>query len=146
MFWGKLACFHQEWFFWGMLTRTKFVAGDIIFITRPQKVKPWYMYRKISGGHGPILTLQQLSIFWMKFYFVMSTLWMQYFFMKLAQYNICWALWILMARCFSTGALVATVLSMHPCISRYLWIKLPIYNNFRLSHQHPAVPPVRIKI
>ena len=36
--------------------------------------------------------------------------------------NIHSALWILMAWCFSTRASVATVLSMHPCLSRCLWV------------------------
>ena len=31
--------------------------------------------------------------------------------------------WILMAWCFSTRASVATVLTMHPCVSRYLRVK-----------------------
>ena len=37
--------------------------------------------------------------------------------------NIQSALWILMARCFSTRASVATVLSIHLCISNCLWVK-----------------------
>ena len=31
--------------------------------------------------------------------------------------------WILMVRFFSTRALVATVMGMHPCISSRLWVK-----------------------
>ena len=38
-------------------------------------------------------------------------------------------LWLLMAWCFSTRTSVATVLSIHPCISSCLWVnnKLPRY-------------------
>ena len=36
--------------------------------------------------------------------------------------NIYSILWILMAWCFTTRPPVATVLSMHPCISSYLWV------------------------
>ena len=37
------------------------------------------------------------------------------------------ALWILMAWCFSTRASLATVLSRHSCVSRYLRVKIPLH-------------------
>ena len=38
--------------------------------------------------------------------------------------NIWPALWVLMAWCFSTRTSVASVLSIHPCVSRFSWVNM----------------------
>ena len=55
----------------------------------------------------------------MWFHFWCCSPYVQYFYMKLVQYNKCLvSIVLLMAWCFSTRASVATMLTTHPCVSR----------------------------
>ena len=90
----------------------------------------WFVFEVVSSpwnlngiSPSPINLLTTGDSFFKLISFLMLFIINVIFFYEIDQIQCIWsALWTLMAWCFSTRAAIATVLSMHPCISRCLWV------------------------
>ena len=82
----------------------------------------WIENELLFEGMTAQWTLKQLGYFLQKFILVFYVIHCRRYPCTWNQLNTTTALWILMAWCQSAGALIATVLIMHWCVSKYLGV------------------------